>query len=111
MQKALNGAIGLQNDLVGLEKDVDEKESMNAVLVSMEEPWGKEEALETKLADTIAAVCAFHNSSIAEAVQIHQRILQGAEESEIIVANSQLLLTETYFKWCTTAKRYRAQLE
>ncbi|CAI7674827.1 unnamed protein product [Penicillium palitans] len=102
MQKALNGAIGLQNDLVGLEKDVDEKESMNAVLVSMEEPWGKEEALETKLADTIAAVCAFHNSSIAEA---------GAEESEIIVANSQLLLTETYFKWCTTAKRYRAQLE
>lgn len=111
MQKVLNVAVGLQNDLVGLEKDIDKKESMNAVLVSMEEPWGKEEAQGTKLADTIAAVCAFHNSSVAEAVRIHQRILQGAEESEIIVANSQLLLTETHFKWCTTAKRYRTKLE
>ncbi|KAF4764373.1 hypothetical protein HAV15_000896 [Penicillium sp. str.  len=111
MQKAVNVAAGLQNDLVGLERDIDEKESMNAVLVSMGEPLGKEEAQGTKLADTIAAVCAFHNSSIAEVVQIRQRILQGAEESEIIVANSQLLFIETHFKWCTRAKRYRTQLE
>ncbi|KAJ5360320.1 hypothetical protein N7517_009511 [Penicillium concentricum] len=112
MQKAINVAAGLQNDLLGLERDMDEKESMNAVLVGMEEPMKKEETETQKLADAITAVCALHNVSISEVAHIHQRILQGArEESEIIVANSQLLFTETHFKWCTTAKRYRTQVE
>ncbi|OQE40042.1 hypothetical protein PENCOP_c006G08038 [Penicillium coprophilum] len=112
IQKAVNVAVGLQNDLVGLEKDMDEQEPMNAVFVSMEELLRKEEMKGTKLADTIAAVCSLHNCSIAEVVQMHQRILQAAgEESEIIVATSQLLFTETHLRWCTTAKRYRTHLE
>ncbi|KAJ5165067.1 uncharacterized protein N7500_006897 [Penicillium coprophilum] len=112
IQKAVNIAVGLQNDLVGLEKDLEEKEPMNAVFVSMEELLWKEEVKGTKLADTIAAVCSLHNCSIAEVAQIRQRILQTArDESEIIVATSQLLFTETHFRWCTTAKRYRTHLE
>lgn len=107
MQTAVNTAIGLQNDLIGLEKDIRVGESMNAVLITMANSLRKGEEKGIDLADAITAICVLHNSTIAEMAKIHQKILQGAKaESEIAFANSQLVFIETHFKWCTTAKRY-----
>jgi hypothetical protein len=110
VQKAVNMTVGLQNDLVGLEKDLENGELLNAVLVAMEQQG--EEGKEQDLAKAIEAICALHNQNIAGVVRTRQRVLlEGKGNPAAIIANSQLLFTETHFRWCTTAKRYNAEPE
>ncbi|OQE17815.1 hypothetical protein PENFLA_c023G05479 [Penicillium flavigenum] len=63
VQKAMNMAVGLQNDLIGLEKDLENGELLNAVLVAMEQQ--EEEGKEKDLAEAVEAICALHNQNIA----------------------------------------------
>ncbi|KAJ5477710.1 hypothetical protein N7530_003219 [Penicillium desertorum] len=108
--KAVNMTVGLQNDLVGLEKDLENGELLNAVLVAVEQQG--EEGKEQDLAKAIEAICALHNQNIAGVVRTRQRVvLEGKGNPAAIIANSQLLFTETHFRWCTTAKRYNAEPE
>ncbi|KAJ5594686.1 uncharacterized protein N7459_000894 [Penicillium hispanicum] len=107
LQTAMIVAVSLQNDLVGLEKDMEEHEPMNAVILTMRTLQANGETRGSALADAIIAISTLHNSTIEEAVHLHRKVMQESRtESELAVANSLLILTETHFRWCTTAKRY-----
>ncbi|KAB8202110.1 isoprenoid synthase domain-containing protein [Aspergillus parasiticus] len=114
MESDVFAVIGLQNDLVGLEKDIQTKQQMNAVIVNAVHITnkiicaGKDAALQVAT-DNISGL---HNQLMERAVERHATIQQRAigrleHEPEASFADIQLLFTETHSKWCTSAKRYK----
>ncbi|GAB1196587.1 hypothetical protein APSETT444_005859 [Aspergillus pseudonomiae] len=105
--------LGLQNDLVGLEKDIRAKEKMNAVFVNVAQIAGQTiyAGDDATLQAATNNICALHNHLMGRVLERHANIQQRAigtprNALECRVADMQLMATETHLKWCTMAKRY-----
>ncbi|KAE8137384.1 isoprenoid synthase domain-containing protein [Aspergillus pseudotamarii] len=113
MERDIFAIIGLQNDLIGLEKDIRTEQQMNAVIVNAAHLANKIASAEKDAALQIATnnISALHNQLIEHVLEkrakIHQRAIGKLEDTlESRFADIQLLFTETHLKWCTSAKRY-----
>ncbi|KAJ5781088.1 hypothetical protein N7457_006248 [Penicillium paradoxum] len=112
LQERVGLVLGLQNDLVGLEKDRRNGETMNAVLVSMEEKIGSDvDQINLLLPNTIKEVCGIHNLCLASAMQLYEH-LHGAQtgKHDAILENTVLAFVDTHLKWCASSKRYQAKI-
>ena len=113
LQHAVSCAAGLQNDLIGLERDIENGEELNAVVVLMrgqsmrniEEPY---------LAKQVDLVLKEHNASIARAIELASAATQIGQGAEALAVNSVVehivLLARTHLMWCASAKRYQPQV-
>ncbi|CAI7669389.1 unnamed protein product [Penicillium crustosum] len=114
LQKGISLILGLQNDLVGLEKDRRNGETMNAVLVSLKEQAGMDvEHMDMILPRTIQDVCNIHNLCVLAAVEMYEGLhvsLQGDSHDPILEA-AILAFADTHLKWCASSKRYQAKVE
>ncbi|KAI1173799.1 isoprenoid synthase domain-containing protein [Nemania sp. FL0916] len=100
---------GLQNDLIGLERDIEDGESLNAVLVLMASNNAAQHQEGGELfSQHVRQICDEHNSSARQAVDLYLQIRREnvATQSVIETARHILLMCETHLKWCTTSKRY-----
>ncbi|KAJ5153894.1 uncharacterized protein N7500_009333 [Penicillium coprophilum] len=112
--KRVGLVLGLQNDLVGLEKDRRNGETMNAVLVSLEEQAGRDlDHMDIILPQTIQDVCGIHNLYLSAAVDIYEQlhIIRSGDVHEPIPETILLTFIDTHLKWCTSSKRYQAKVE
>ncbi|KAJ4288736.1 hypothetical protein N0V88_007270 [Collariella sp. IMI 366227] len=117
LQEEVSYVTGLQNDMVGLIRDLQDGEELNAVVVllrgfnitDMFQPNPK------ILARCVAMVNAEHNRGVARcldaATQVH-RVAEGSASpiAEVEkVARHMLMMCETHLKWAAAAKRYRLE--
>ncbi len=102
---------GLQNDLIGLVRDLKDGEELNAVIVLMRS-YGfsnKSEPNPAMLSWCIAQISTQHNQGVARCLYYASRLHPVAGDSRPdtkVVARHILLLCETHLKWCASAKRY-----
>ncbi|KAH8434009.1 terpene synthase family protein [Aspergillus melleus] len=109
---------GLQNDLIGLEKDIRTGEAVNAVvflLGGMEmKKSGKWAVGNEGLRAATGEVCRLHNLFLervlkrVERLEARARVVPGME-MEAALASLEASLMQTHFEWCTSAKRYQAK--
>ena len=105
--------IGLQNDLVGLEKGIRTNQQMNAVVVNATQInnriicAGKDTALQIATNNTSRLHNQLMERVLERRAKIQQRVIgKLVHASESSFADIELLFTETHLKWCTSAKRY-----
>ncbi|OQE20832.1 hypothetical protein PENFLA_c015G06178 [Penicillium flavigenum] len=114
LQKRVSLVLGLQNDLVGLEKDRRNGETMNAVLVSLKEQAGTDvDHMNMILPRTIQEVCGIHNLCLSDAVEMHAG-LRGSLNGDVhdaVLETVILAFADTHLKWCASSKRYQAKVE
>ncbi|KAJ5348023.1 hypothetical protein MYU51_007859 [Penicillium brevicompactum] len=113
LQSRVSLVLGLQNDLVGLEKDRQNGEHMNAVLVSLQEKEGaNRDHQEFLLPSTIEDVCGIHNLCLSAAVEKYNEIARlNGEVQEPVHETAILAFADTHLKWCASSKRYQAKVE
>ncbi|CAI7589885.1 unnamed protein product [Penicillium glandicola] len=114
LQKRVSLVLGLQNDLVGLEKDRRNGETMNAVLVSLKEQAGMDvDHMNMILPRTIQEVCGIHNLCLSAAVEMHDglQVPLNGDTNQAILATITLAFADTHLKWCASSKRYQAKVE
>ncbi|RJE25566.1 hypothetical protein PHISCL_02106 [Aspergillus sclerotialis] len=113
MQRDIYTAVGLQNDLIGLEKDIQTGEAMNAVIYAMKSTRQKEgHDVGIGLPGAVSLVCELHNTAITRALKRHDHLISTPEcppSSGIIIANAMLLCTATHLEWCVSTKQYRGR--
>ncbi|KAK1753803.1 Iridoid synthase [Echria macrotheca] len=117
LQHAVSCAAGLQNDLIGLARDLENGERLNAVMVLLPtlSDGDIQHTNRDALSQAVTLVAAEHNRSVSRAFECAGQVIMSSAEglaSESIVAVAQvarniLLLCETHLKWCASAKRYR----
>jgi len=124
LQAEVCRAVGLQNDLIGLDRDLQNGEQLNAVVVMLR-AFGDEvnsNISTSLLAPCVGLVSAQHNQSVARSLERYNSIVAQAaapSEAESLdftdpstmdavreVADHIFLMCETHLKWCTAAKRY-----
>lgn len=114
LQNRVSLVLGLQNDLVGLEKDRRNGETMNAVLVSLKEQCGLDvDRMDLILPRTIEEVCGIHNVCLSAAMDLHKQLhitLKG-DDQDVILETAILAFADTHLKWCASSKRYQAKVE
>ncbi|KAE8367574.1 isoprenoid synthase domain-containing protein [Aspergillus caelatus] len=113
MERNIFSIIGLQNDLVGLEKDIHTKQQMNAVFVNAAHITNNITSARKDAALQIATknISALHNQLMEHVLENRANLQQRtigklAYTLESSFADIQLLFTQTHLKWCTSAKRY-----
>ncbi|KAJ9486242.1 hypothetical protein VN97_g7088 [Penicillium thymicola] len=114
LQKGVSLILGLQNDLVGLEKDRRNGETMNAVLVSLKEQSRIHmDHMDMILPRTIQDVCDIHNLCVSAAVEMHQglQVSLNGDAHDPILETEILAFAGTHLKWCASSKRYQAKVE
>ncbi|KAJ5971273.1 uncharacterized protein N7479_001191 [Penicillium vulpinum] len=114
LQNRISLILGLQNDLVGLEKDRRNGETMNAVLVSLKEQAGMDvDHMNKLLPRTIQDVCGIHNLCVSDAVEMHEGLYASlnGDSHEAILETAILAFADTHLKWCASSKRYQAKVE
>lgn len=113
LESHVAAVVGLQNDLVGLAKDLEDGDQMNYVSLRAER-----ESLNTRQA--LAAAIELHNRTVREAVE-ERRTLESlwpdswkGNGSMRIYADSMLGFMTTHFMWASASRRYepvQARLE
>ncbi|EKV19888.1 hypothetical protein PDIG_00550 [Penicillium digitatum PHI26] len=106
--------LGLQNDLVGLEKDRRDGETMNAVLLSLKEKAEMDaDHMEIEFRRKIEEICDLHNLYVSAAVEMYQALHVSMNEDahDPTLETAILALADTHLKWCTSYKRYQAKIE
>lgn len=114
LQHAVCCAAGLQNDLIGLARDLDNGERLNAVMVLLPSFGTSSDPLDRDaLFKAVAQVSAEHDENVSQAMVWASRLVGDASgpEAEAVanVARQILMLCETHLKWCTSSKRYQIQ--
>jgi hypothetical protein len=129
LQTEVSQAAGLQNDLIGLVRDIDDGEELNAVIVLMRAfgwPSGGDPSTidRSLLVRCLAVVNSEHNASVARAMDCATRLHRAAEaaaygdevDSATVISQVEavsrhvLLLAETHLRWCAAHKRYRLEV-
>lgn len=119
LQEEVSRAAGLQNDLIGLLRDIDDGEQLNAVVILMRGFRGYDaNRIDHKiLARCVSMVAAEHNASAARSFErmadLH-RAAQHTPGSSIErvekAARHIIMMCETHLRWCSSAKRYRLEI-
>ncbi|KAK4618712.1 hypothetical protein CLAFUW4_12624 [Fulvia fulva] len=93
-------AIGLQNDLIGLSRDIEKGERFNYIL-RLESP-----SLDEREARTLKAV-NIHNNAIRSATATWENLKAGSGASAQACADSLMKFVERHYLWASTSKRYQ----
>lgn len=114
LQLEVSRIAGLQNDLIGLERDLENGEQLNAVIILMRSQCGSLSKhgyeSETAFSQCISQISAEHNNSIARCLdkisELHE--VSGVTELDAVTEVVQHITTlgETHLKWCASSKRY-----
>lgn len=115
LQRDISRTAGLQNDLIGLERDMASGERMNAVMVLIRAHASNFENLsEAAFSRYIRRVCREHNHNVDRALRritqiqrVHQANDELSSEYYVMIARHIVLMGETHLRWCSSAKRYR----
>lgn len=111
LERRVCQVVGLQNDLLGLEKDLENGEVMNAVIISAR---NKAVGQKTDIShEHIEQICDLHNawtSSTVEAWEVIQRSTKS-ELEETILGTGVLAFADTHLKWCVSSKRYQVKIQ
>ncbi len=120
LQHEVSRVAGLQNDLIGLVRDLEDGEQMNAVMVLMRgiAPNNTNAHLDHDvLSRCVAMVNAEHNQSAARCFELAAQIHRAAELSKCsamdrveAVVQHIMMMCETHLRWCSSAKRYRLEV-
>lgn len=122
LQNEVSRVAGLQNDLIGLVRDIEEGEQLNAVMVLMQGVPAINKSSKTYpdpdvLSRCVAMVNAEHNQSAGRCLELAAQVHRAAELSGSFaldrvetVAQHILMMCETHLRWCSSAKRYRLEL-
>lgn len=109
--REINVVVGLQNDVLGLEKDIGVGEVMNFVVVaSRVEGRGAwtEERLRSVEEAVVRAVDA-HNKTLESVKGLRRAILDaGKGDGEELVAEALYRFATTHYFWASAARRYQA---
>jgi hypothetical protein len=120
LQNEVSRVAGLQNDLIGLVRDLEDGEQLNAVMVLMRGFRGCSEGKVDHdiLSRCVALVNAEHNQSISRCLEYMTQLNREAEASGVSaidrvekVARHILMMCETHLRWCSSAKRYRLEVD
>lgn len=98
----LRTAVGLQNDLIGLERDLGEGELFNYILRS-ERP-----SVET-MGQRWKSAIALHNEAIRSAIDAWKILKRAGKVGEVKCLECLLKFVERHFLWATSAGRYKPQ--
>jgi hypothetical protein len=119
LQMHVSRAAGLQNDLIGLERDMKEGEPLNAVIVLLRTAGSHDNNLvdDALLADSVNSIAENHNQSVALALDGVGDICLAASAAPretfsavASVTRHIVSLADTHLRWCSTAKRYNANI-
>ncbi|KAK0650023.1 hypothetical protein B0T16DRAFT_389965 [Cercophora newfieldiana] len=120
LQHEVSSAAGLQNDLIGLERDMDQGEPLNAIVVLLRASGVQVSAAmtdKTLLANLVQFVAEKHNQSVALALDSVADIFLAAGNAPrenfrgiASVVRHIVSLADTHLKWCSAAKRYQAKV-
>ncbi|OJJ42377.1 hypothetical protein ASPZODRAFT_170177 [Penicilliopsis zonata CBS 506.65] len=115
IQNDINLITGLQNDLIGLEKDIENGEMMSAInFVGDGIPIYKKGSEIGDITEAVSHIYSIHNQAVFRAIDKFKQLSEIAgphASSALDVARAQLTLAETHLKWCTSSKRYQAQVQ
>ncbi|GIJ89486.1 terpene cyclase [Aspergillus pseudoviridinutans] len=112
IQNEVNMVAGLQNDLIGLEKDLRKGEQANAVIILMGKHYDQHLDRED-LQKVTKYLCERHNLAISRLIKQMEDLRRSAhlqdrdQVLEMVLLDMQLLFSLTHFQWCTSAKRYK----
>lgn len=98
----LRTAVGLQNDLIGLERDLGEGELFNYVLRS------RRPSVE-KMGQRWMRAIALHNEAIRSAIEAWKVLRRAGKVGELECLECLLKFVERHFLWATSAVRYKPQ--
>lgn len=98
----LRTAVGLQNDLIGLERDLGEGELFNYVLRS------RRPSVE-KMGQRWQRAIALHNETIRSAIEAWKVLRRAGKAGEVECLECLLKFVERHFLWATSAVRYKPQ--
>ncbi|KAK4034827.1 isoprenoid synthase domain-containing protein [Parachaetomium inaequale] len=119
LQNEVSRVAGLQNDLIGLLRDIEDGEQLNAVMVLMRgfKGYDKSQVDHNILSRCVAMVNAEHNQSASRCFEYMTQLHRAAEASDGSaierverVARHILMMCETHLRWCSSAKRYRLEI-
>lgn len=117
LQQEVCSTAGLQNDLLGLEKDIENGDELNSVLVLLrnERVGNAYDGDPAMFAKCISLVVKMHNESALRVSDCMAELLQPGDDalpdSVVEVARHIILLCETHLVWCASAKRYMPRSE
>jgi hypothetical protein len=128
LQNEVGRVAGLQNDLVGLVRDIEDGEQMNGAMVLMQglnlRADNKNQLNRNALVRCVSLVNAEHNDSASRCLKYVAKLHRAAERSgcsdaariETVarveaVARHILMMCETHLRWCASAKRYRLEVD
>ena len=119
LQKEVGCVAGLQNDMIGLVRDLEDGEPLNGVVVLMQgfRSIVKNQLDRGVLSKCLALVNAEHNQSVARCFEHMTQLHRAAEAAGCAhvgrveaVARHILMMCETHLRWCSSAKRYRLEV-
>ncbi|CAH0004481.1 unnamed protein product, partial [Clonostachys byssicola] len=115
LQEAVCSAAGLQNDLVGLERDIKNGEQMNAVIVLMrsQAETGSTDETRSLLARCVGTAVDEHNRMMETVFEQAARILEmdGRDQATSQVVQHIATMARSHLTWCASAKRYMVTLD
>lgn len=102
---SVNLAVGLQNDIVGLEKDISRGERFNMILLATKQD--EKQDIESALMMAIE----MHNDAVRTSLSCYEDLISGisyfADQDLDLVAKSVLLFLRTHYSWATHSRRYQ----
>lgn len=103
LQEHISLAIGLQNDLVGLPRDLASSETWNLVLLKTQASPGVD------ISRAVGEVVRMHNRQVLLAMEVFREIVErcGDRSDYTLVARSMLGFATRHFLWARKAERYR----
>lgn len=110
LEKEINMIIGLQNDVLGLEKDLREGCTMNFVVVASgfqsTQPMTIE--MQRSVETAVAKLVGVHNEKLQLSNRLRKALRNKEDDlGESDVAESLYLLSASHFYWASAARRYR----
>lgn len=108
LQTQVSAAAGLQNDLIGLERDVEKGEILNAVLIGMRAKQMENDFVspDELLSESVSNVKEQHNLAAQSSLESFSQLCQESSPHCVQeVARHILTVCQTHLMWCTSDRR------
>lgn len=113
LKELLKEACGLQNDLIGLDKDIQTGWPMNVIMVLRELDMkqllvrGLEEEEAQIMRQSVKEACDMHNEAVGKAVERWEAIRASNMKSEKQLSDLMMVFMNRHFQWAIVSKRYK----
>ena len=109
LQKNVTSICGLQNDLIGLERDLEDGEALNAVVVLIKARGQGESVLRQCLRKVVKKHNLYSERLLKRIRYTHLMCGSDIPQAVVDVMRHMVMLTETHLKWVMAAKRYKVK--